>query len=359
MKQTILFLSALFLCVACTVLCGCKKRSAPDIDKLTCFIDLHLHLDGSISVKSARELAKMQNIPVPEDDDDLAALLQADGDCNSLVEFLEKFDFPCSLTQTGAALKKATENLLSELKEDGVMYAEIRFAPQNHTALGMTQREAVAAVLDGIRASDIPCGLILCCMRGEGTDAPNRETVEIAAEYFGKGVCALDIAGDEAAYPITLYADFLSAAKEKGIPLTLHAGEAAGAESVRDTVNLGAVRIGHGVRASEDEATIALLREKNITLETCPTSNLYTGIYDSISDFPLRQFIGGGVKITVNTDDMSVCKTDIKSEYKKLIKEFGLTSAEVKMLLQNAVEASFAGDELKSALSDEINRQIK
>ncbi len=328
------------------------------MEKLTCMTDLHLHLDGAISMESARQLAKLQGIEIPERDAELKALLTVSADCKDLNEFLEKFAFPCSLLQTKEGLEGAAFNLCSELKEQGVMYAEIRFAPQKSCDRGMTQRQAVEAALTGIQRSELPCGLILCCMRAADNRAENMETVELCGEYLGKGVCALDLAGAEALFSTRDFADVFSYARSMGIPFTIHAGEADGPESVRCALDFGAVRIGHGVRASEDESLMDRLAAEKVPLELCPTSNLNTAIYSDLSQYPLRTFLEKGIVVTVNTDDPSIEGTTIKREYKLLIDQFELSKEEVRQLMVNSVKASFAPEALKSELLQRIEREV-
>lgn len=332
--------------------------TARGLERLTCMTDLHLHLDGAISMESARQLAAMQGIQIPEKDEELRALMTVSEDCKDLNEFLEKFAFPCSLIQTKEGLEDAAYNLCRELKEHGVMYAEIRFAPQKSCDRGMTQREAIEAALAGMERSGLLCGLILCCMRGQDNRAENMETVDLCGEYLGKGVCALDLAGAEALFPTPDFEDVFAYARSKGIPFTIHAGEAAGPESVKTALNFGAARIGHGVRASEDEDLMKRLAAEKVPLELCPTSNLNTAIYADLSQYPLRTFLQKGIIVTVNTDDPSIEGTTIKREYQLLIDQFDLSWEEVRQLLVNSVEASFAPKELQARLLKKIEQEF-
>ena len=177
-------------------------------------IDLHLHLDGSLSVRTVRALAQMQGVEVPKQDEELLKILQVDRKCSNLNEYLEKFDFPCSLLQEKESISLAVFNLEEELREQGLIYAEIRFAPQLHTRKGLTQAEVVEAAVDSLKRSAFHCNLILCCMRGQDNHAQNCETVKIAAQYMGKGVCAIDLAGAEALYATENFEDLFQLALE-------------------------------------------------------------------------------------------------------------------------------------------------
>lgn len=335
------------------------KETKEIIQKLTCFTDLHLHLDGAVSAESARELAAMQNIQVPDDEDALLRLLRVSDDCRDLNEFLEKFAFPCSLLQTYEGLETAAYNLCTELTAQGIMYAEIRFAPQKSTDKGLTQREAVKAVSDGINRSGLECGLILCCMRGDDNRTENMETVDVCAEFLGNTVCALDLAGAEALFPTENFADVFEYARVKGVPFTVHAGEAAGAGSVKSALDFGASRIGHGVRAAEDERVLKRLSEAEIPLECCLTSNLNTALFKSAGEFPFRKLTDAGIIVTVNTDDPSIEGTDIKKEYSLFCETFSLTPEELKELILNSVRASFASDEAKKRMRKRIETEFR
>ncbi|MCQ2355026.1 MAG: adenosine deaminase [Clostridia bacterium] len=324
-----------------------------------CLIDLHLHLDGSLSVKTVRELAAMQNITVPESDAEIRKMLTVSPQCRDLNEYLTKFDFPCSLLQTREAISTAVCALENELKSQGLIYAEIRFAPQKHCEKGLTQDEVVRAAIEGIKRCDFKSNLILCCMRGDDNKKENFETVRTAAKYYGKGVCAVDLAGAEALYKTEEFDDVFSLARKLGIKFTIHAGEADGAESVKKALEFGASRIGHGVRSMSDMELAEKLVKEQIALELCPTSNLNTAIYENLSEYPLPEMMKAGIRVTVNTDNMSVSGTTVRRELTNLIETFDLTKTQVKNILLNAVFASFADEETKSVLAEKIKRSFR
>lgn len=321
-------------------------------------IDLHLHLDGSLSVKSVKELAAMQNIEIPENEEELLKLLRVNEDCKDLTEYLEKFAFPGKLLQTKEALALSVYNLQEELKEQGLIHAEIRFAPQLHTHNGLSQREVVEAAVEGLERSDFSAQLILCCMRGNGNREENLETVRLTKDFLGKGVCALDIAGAEALFPTKDFADLFALARELEIPFTIHAGEADGPESVYKALEYGTKRLGHGVRSLEDPALIEKIAKEGITLELCPTSNIHTCIFPSIEEYPLRKLMEAKVCVTINTDNMTVSGTNLDNEMKKLIAAFSLTDEEIKGFARNSVAACFASEETKAALLEKIEKAV-
>ena len=318
-------------------------------------IDLHLHLDGSLSVKSVKELAALQNIEIPEGDE-LLKQLRVNEDCHDLTEYLEKFAFPGMLLQTKEAIALSVYNLQEELKEQGLIYAEIRFAPQLHTHKGLSQKEIIEAAIEGLNRSDFCANLILCCMRGNDNHEENLETVRLAKEYLGKGVCCLDIAGAEALFPTENFEDLFTLAKELGIPYTIHAGEADGPKSVYKALEYGTKRLGHGVRSLEDPALIEKIVREGITLELCPTSNVHTCMFPCIEEYPIRKLMDAGVKVTVNTDNMTVSNVTLGSEFEKLIAAFSLTDVEIKDIAKNSVNACFAADKTKKELLEKIEK---
>lgn len=331
-----------------------KKNVATYADK---YIDLHLHLDGAITPDIAKKLAAVQKIELPaEDDEQLEKLLTVPEDCTSLNDFLKCFALPDSLMMTKEGMSEAVYLVAENIKSQGVIYAEIRFAPQLHTEQGMTQEEAVLAALEGLKRTDLKANLILCCMRGDGNEAANYETVELAKKYLVEdgGVTGIDLAGAEAIYPTSDYSELFAKAKAHGIPFTIHAGEADGAESVRCAIEYGAVRIGHGVRINEDKSVEELVKNKGIYLEMCPTSNRQTHAVEDMSDYPLIDYLNQGIKVTLNTDDMAIEGTTLAEEYRYMERMFGLTPEQEKIMLANAIDAAFTSENVKNELRKEL-----
>ncbi len=316
------------------------------------YIDLHLHLDGSISKDIARFLAKEQNIILPND---FERKLSVDQGCTDLNEYLEKFSLPLSLLQTKWAITQAVKLVQQDLKNNGVIYAEIRFAPQLHTQKGLTQREVIQSALDGLKLCEIDCNIILCLMRGDQNQEQNRETVTLCKEFLAKdnGVVALDLAGAEALYPTKDFEDLFALAKKLDIPFTIHAGEADGYISVNDAVHFGAKRIGHAVHARESKDLLDEIKQKGIGIEMCPTSNLQTKAVSSIADHPLKKYLEKGILATVNTDNPTVSNTTIQKEF-ELAGKMGLTETEINTLKLNAVEIAFCSEETKKQIKNAI-----
>ena len=320
-------------------------------------IDLHIHLDGSIPLRTARRLAKLEGLN-SIDDTELRRRMTVPPDCPDLNAYLAAFAFPLKLLQTPEAVEITTYDLLTELRSEGVIYAEPRFAPSSLTTSGISQEEVVEAAIAGLQrfirdqSEDIKvhpehptlrAGLILCMMRGRGEEAfrASMDTIHAAKKYLGRGVLAMDLAGAEALFPTREFAPLFSIIRGLDIPFTIHAGEADGPDSIRDAIRFGACRIGHGVRCLEDPELVELLCKKQIPLELCPTSNIQTRIFPSFDAFPLRKLLSAGLKITINTDNMTVSDTTLNNEFAKLKEACALTSNEMHMLLTNAKEAAF------------------
>lgn len=312
-------------------------------------VDLHLHLDGSLDVKKIKEKYKMT-------DEDITDKFIADDKCNNLNDYLKKFDYPLSILQTKEELKNAMIDLLNNLKEENVIYAEIRFAPQLHTRKGLTQEEVVKTIIDTKTEVSLKTNIILCYMRGKDNMKQNLETLEVAKKYINKGVCAVDLAGAEALYKTELYKDLFEKTKEYKIPFTIHAGEADGPESIKCAISFGAKRIGHGVRCIEDEETMKMILENDITLEVCPTSNIQTKIYNNYKQHPLENLYKKGIKVTINTDNMTVSNTNLINEYNQIINNTNLNEEDIINMNINSINSAFISKLEKAELIDIIKK---
>lgn len=318
-------------------------------------IDLHLHLDGSLPPALVYALAKEQGIPLPADAVDgesLKPYLVCPADCESLNDYLTKFDLPVAVMQTEDAIARCVQGVAAELAAEGLLYAELRFAPGQHCKKGLTQTQVVAAACKALQEScreyGLKAQLILCCMRG-ADPAVNAETLRLAGEWLGKGVCAADLAGAEALFATRDYATLFAVADSR-LPFTIHAGEADGPESIRAALAMGAKRLGHGVRCVEDPALAAELAEKQIPLEVCPTSNLQTRTFADWAHYPLKALLEAGLKITVNSDNRTVSNTTAVRDMALAKEHLGLSGEQVKQLWLNAADAAFLPDSEKQAL---------
>lgn len=322
-------------------------------------IDLHLHLDGSLSAAAILDVARRETIPLPATNEkDLLPYLQVPENCQSLNEYLEKFYLPNLVLQTKEGLEECTLDLLERLANDGLKYVEIRMAPQLSCGKGLKQKEVVKTLIKSCkngRKYGIFSNLILCMMRGEDTKRKNIETIKVAKKYLNKGVVAIDLAGAEALFPNKLFDEEFKLINKHNIPFTIHCGEAAGYESVESALQYNPKRIGHGIHSAQSRTTLEHLKDKNVFLEICPKSNLDTKAIKSYDELPIRTFIKKGIKVTINTDDMTVSNTSLKNEFETLEK-LGFKPKEAREFAKNAIEASFANDEIKQYLKDSLKK---
>lgn len=321
------------------------------IDK---FIELHAHLDGCIDLNLAKELAKISRTSLPSNDDKiLSDILTVSKNCRDLNDFLKCFELPLSLLQTKDAISHAVYSISESMRNKNVVYLELRFAPQLHTKKGLSQEETVRAALEGVKKCNIPVNLILCLMRSDNNEKENYETLNTTKKYITScgGVVALDLAGAEALYPTVNFKELFLTAKKDNIPFTIHAGEAAGDESVKAAIEFGAKRIGHGVRISRE--TAELIKNKDIALEMCPTSNVLTRAVHEIEKHPVLDFLNMGLKVTVNTDDPAIENTTIKNEFESLV-SLGLSDGDAEKLYYNAADSAFTTHGMKEHLKSLI-----
>ncbi len=323
-------------------------------------IELHCHLDGSLSKEDVAYLCTLNH---KEDVNVSKIKLSADKSVHSLNDYLQCFDFPISILQTAESLTYATYSLYRRLASQGILYAEVRFAPQQHTKNGLTQEQAVLAALSGLEMAKRECRiagqLILCCMRGENTTAKNKETVDLASSLLGKGVCGVDLAGAEALFPNENFAEEFKMARDLGLPITIHAGEADGSKSVWSAIKMGATRIGHGIRSIEDPQLMTFLAEARIGIEVCPTSEVDTCAIPSYENCPVQEFLKKNLLFTLATDDMAISSITLREEYHKASKVFSLGEDERKKLYLNAVDMAFLNTEKKAFLRDLVLKRLQ
>lgn len=305
--------------------------------------ELHLHLDGSLPYPTIERLSRENGCD--PGGKPLCDLVRVPEGCAGLEEYLRCFDFVTPLLQREEALTDAAHDLIKSLEAEGLAYAEIRFAPQLHTARGMTQQQAVEAVLRGVRragsgGAGIEIGILLCMMV-TGERRANRETAELAAAYLGRGVAGLDLAGAEGAVPIGEFEPLFSMAYRAGVPFTVHAGECGDCENVRKAVAFGARRIGHGCGAVLSRECMELLRREKIVIEACPTSNLQTRAVAAIEEHPVRRFFDEGIPVTISTDNRTVSDTSLDREYLLLKEKLNFTDGEIREMNETALRAGF------------------
>jgi len=326
-----------------------------DFDKIISLpkVELHLHLDCSISYKAASSLDP--TLKLHEYTSDFIAPEK----CKDLADFLSCTMSGIKLMQTEWQLRVVVDDLFQQLKDDNVIYAEIRFAPLLHVENNLSDEQVVEIVADAvnlnIEKTGIKAGIILCALR-HFEENQSLKTAELAKKYMDKSpVVGIDLAADEAGYPIDNHIKAFQYAQKHDIPRTAHAGEAKGPESVRETLNhFNPSRIGHGVRSTEDQKLVDYLLKENIHLEVCPSCNIQTDIYDQYADHPIDDLIKQEVSVGINTDARTLVNITLSEEYIKLVQIFGWDREELKQCNLNAIQSAFTDETQKESLTQEI-----
>ena len=319
--------------------------------------ELHQHLDGSLRIETAVDLAA--EIGMPLDAAAARARMVGPRRCADQAELLSFFDVPIALLQTSEALERAAAELVEDLAGDGIRYAEIRWAPRLHLERGLSVTDVIGAVARGVaRATSIAGApivrLIVTAMRQHPPGA-NAELAR-AAGAIGPPVIGFDLAGPEAAWPAAPHAVAFAAAADAGLSLTAHAGETPGREHVREVLDFGVRRVAHGVTAADDPALLDLLRERDITLDLCPTSNVQAGIAASLEEHPVATLHRAGVSVTISTDDRTVTGTSLSQELAQTAVALGLERRELAEIAVNAFRRGFAADAALSAATADAER---
>lgn len=330
-------------------------------------VDLHLHLDGSFRLETMYELAKERNVKLPSETlDGFRKWMDEHADAKDVNEYLQMFDVPTAVLQDKESLIRITYELIEDIANQGLRYAEIRFAPQLHTKKGLSQRDAIEAVLEGKRIGEeknpsIKIGIINCMMVfGPETinwDA-NMETATITHEYLDKGVVALDLAGAEGIVPLTNFKPLFDKAHELNTPCICHAGDSQDWVTVKDAINMGALRIGHGHHIYENPELARLAAKKGIALEICPTSNIQCKSRSSFSMHPAYNLYKLGIPVTINTDNMVMAKTTLDQEYDHCLNEMGFEYNDLIYMNINSFNVSFAPKEYKEEMIKELKKHL-
>ena len=332
---------------------------------------LHDHLDGCLRPGTVLELARetgYNGLPA-DNEEELTQRLTEGAHRGHLEIYLDAFRHTVGVMQTPEALRRVAAECAEDLAADGVVYAEVRFAPELHTERGLSLDEVVEAVLDGFRQGSEGRGItvyaLLTAMR---TAARSLEIAELAVRYRDRGVVGFDIAGAEAGWPPSRHLDAFQYIKRENFHITIHAGEGFGLPSIWEAVQwCGTERLGHGVRIVDDiqisqEGNVRLgrlsayIRDRRIPLEMCPTSNVQTGAAPSIALHPIRLLRQLSFRVTVNTDNRLMSQVTLSSEFHRLVAEFGYGWTDIEWLTVNAMKSAFAGFDERLRL---INTVIK
>ncbi len=336
-------------------------RSAPKVL-------LHDHLDGGLRPATVVELAESAGHSLPTTDPaELGAWFREAADSGSLERYLETFAHTVAVMQDRASLVRVAAECAADLAADGVVYAEVRYAPEQHTDGGLHLEQVIEAVLEGFeqgsRDSGIRVGCLLTAMRHA---ARSSEIAELAVRYRDAGVVGFDIAGAEAGFPPTRHLDAFEYLRQQNSHFTIHAGEAFGLPSIWEALQwCGADRLGHGVRIVDDiksasDGSVALgrlaayVRDKRIPLEMCPTSNVQTGAAASIAEHPIGMLTKLRFRVTVNTDNRLMSDCSMTSELAALVDAFGYGWADLQWFTVNAMKSAFIGFDERLALINDV-----
>lgn len=315
-------------------------------------IELHLHLDCSLSFEVVEQLNP--GITLQQYKESFIAPPK----CIDLADYIKRAIKGFELMQSEEQLRLVTFDLFNQLSNDNVIYAEIRFAPLQHTFGGLSPEKVVEIVNKAtdecINKYRIHAGIILCTLR-HYSEAQSLQTINLVKNFPQSHIVGFDIAADEAGHPIDNHIKAFQFANSNNINCTAHAGEAKGAESVWETLNnLNPVRIGHGVRSAEDEDLVSFLKEKKIHLEVCPTSNIQVDVFDKIENHSANKIFNSGVSMSINTDARTISNVTLAQEYKLMQEVFNWELLHFRKCNLEAIKHSFASDEIKKKLKFQI-----
>ena len=328
-------------------------------------IDIHRHLEGSLRLGTLAEIARAHDVDLPHDVEELRRYVQiVESDPSTMRQFLKKFDALRLFYRSPEIIERLAYEAVADCAEDNVRYLELRFTPR---ALSATMEFAFEDVSDWVitgieRAAgdfDIEVKLIVSMNRHESVNLGERAAI-VAIERMDRGVVGLDLAGNEAGFPAEPFAPIFREAKRAGLNVTVHAGEWAGADSVREAIEkFGTQRLGHGGRIVEDATLMPVARDRGIAFEVCVTSNLQTGAVASLERHPLRELYDFSLLTTINTDNPSISGISLTDELFVTIEKLGLTLDEVRMHVLNAAKAAFLPEEQRRRLVEQFRADLE
>lgn len=319
-------------------------------------MDLHRHLDGNIRTDTILELALQHGIQLPADTlEGLTPYVTVTEPQPGLLAFLDKFKWSTAILVNEAACRRIAFENVEDAMRERLAYVELRFSPYFMAQVaGLDMRAVIDAVVEGVQGGSQIFGVktkligILSRTFGVETCLAELDAILSRKEHF----CAVDLAGNEADFPAKWFEPHFKKVRDAGLPVTIHAGEAAGAESIWDAIQLlGATRIGHGVRAIDDPKLMDYFRDHRIGIECCPTSNLQTSTVPNYESHPLRQFLDAGLLATLNTDDPGISAITFDYELDIAAPKAGLSEAQVEQALRNALDIAFLDDAERKAFA--------
>lgn len=322
--------------------------------KLLPKIELHCHLDGSIRKETVLEFLKNDNLDLIYDEYDIESALIAPVDCESLDMYLEKFELPISILQVPENLERVTFEIMEDAAKENVKYIEIRFAPQLHTKRGMDYETIINSVSNGIKKAEktyqIKGNIILSHLR-HSSEEEFIKLIEEGAQFLNDKVVAVDLCGSEEEGFCKNFYNAIKHAKSLGYKITIHAGETGFESNIVEAIEiLGSDRIGHGIAMMNNSEVMNLVKEKNIFVECCPTSNIQTKAITDIKLHPINDYMTYGIKTSINTDNRTVSDTNMSNEFKVISDNFDWNNERFKQLYEYSIEATFADEITKEWL---------
>lgn len=322
-------------------------------------IELHVHLEGAITPRTLLELARKNQVSLPANDEDGIADLFRYRDFG---EFLTVFMAMAQAIVSGEDFERLAYELGQDLAAQQVYYAEVMISPMQHVKRGLDLREVIAGAMAGFARVERETGLVvrlaLDCGRQYGPEAA-WPVLEAACASQALGVVGWSIGGNEIGYPPEPFAPIFAAARAAGLGVMAHAGEVVGPPSVWGAIDaLGATRLGHGIRSIDDPALLAALRERQVVLDVCPSSNLLTGAVAAWPSHPLSALIAAGVPVTLNSDDPTFFATTLTEEYRRAMLYLGLSLDDLCATLQTAAQAAFLPQAEREALAARMSHGI-
>jgi adenosine deaminase len=316
--------------------------------------ELHCHLDGSVRPSTLLDLGREHRVPMPADDVDALREFMIVRDARNLEDYLTRFDITLSVMQTAEALERIAYELAEDAAAEGVRYIEMRYCPVLNTRHDLELGETVEAPLKGLerahRDHGITSRLIICALRNLPPGI-SMELAHLAVDYKDRGVAGFDLAGGERGHPASGHAGAFAYAQEHGLACTCHAGEGAGADSVREAVYAcKAHRLGHATRLIEDAALTEYVAERRIALEICLTSNVQTRAATSYESHPLRRYFDAGANVVLNTDNRLMSGTTLTDEYVHAAEHLDFSFDELCTIALNGFQSAFVSPSERDAL---------
>jgi len=324
--------------------------------------ELHCHLDGSLRPSTLLELAHAYGRPLPVDEEDALRDFMVVNDARDLVDYLKRFDITLSIMQTSEAIDRIAYELAIDNAAENVRYLETRFSPVLNTREGLTMHGAVEAALAGLRRAEQETGIrtnvIICALRHMSADT-SLSLARVAADFRGIGVVAFDLAGPERGFPPSAHREAFRFAARSNLGITVHAGEAFGAASIREAVHeCRANRIGHGTRLYEDPALLGYVNDFRIPIEICLTSNVQTRVTESFDQHPLRRYFQDGLVLSLTTDNRLMSGTTVTEEYWRAHESLGLDWPALCRIAEMGFEAAFLPHGAKTDLLDRVRAEL-